>query len=1285
MRFFIFLLTLLPGILLAQRTFLFRNYSLENGLSQSAVTTIQQDETAALWIGTQDGLNRFDGHSFETFSSITNAVITNDFIKTSLKSHDKKIWFGTQDGIFNYDPFSEKFTSFKHDFQSALQVESLLETSDGKIWIGSYNNGLLAIEKNSPKITQYISGGQLRNITTIFLLSTEEIGIVSVGKLYAYNLKTKKTTFLASPPSKDITTVSPYLKNKFLIGTNSGLYMYAYDENKFTPYINATFAKEEIKSLAVDNQNILVGTSTNGLFVIHRKNGEITNSKKDRLNRNSLADNTINSIFRDKSNVVWVGTNNGISNFNISQNDFNLITTSEYADVGLPNPNVWCFEENIDGRIIFVGTDNYVSFFNHSLGKFTHCRLETVVNGKKTPINDAFISDIEYVNENLVLVSTTNGLYKLYYNGGNPYFERIPIKGGKNDIDANRIYKVIHWKDDIYFLGTKDGVVRYDLAKKTTQFYYHDDQKNTTSIAAGICRYIFKDKANNIHFFTSEGGMNTYDDQKNIIFPSPYNKLILSKSKEFITSAIQIDNTLWLGTLGSGLLRLNLQDKTIKQFNHKTGLPNNVIYGILKDKSNNLWMSSNKGLFKLNTKTSNITSYKNYGSFLLTEYNLGAYLETKKGEMFFGGVNGYNFFNPEKVQKSEQNTSVSIISLAIGNNIIYPSKDGIITQSIDFVKELKLTYRQNNISFHIMAQDLGNANLIKYKYILEGDNKDEVRLENQNLIHFSNLTPGEYTLKIYAQLGTSGWSTTPKILHIKVKAPFWMSAWFWIVISISGAILTLFYFRIRIERSRREQVLLEMKIAERTREIRKQSKEIEDFGKTIEDKNKSLEQQKQLLELEKAKTDKILKNILPEMTFNELKEKGKVAARSYNLVSVLFTDFVGFTKASEKMSPADIISDLDFYFSEFDKIIVQNNLEKIKTIGDAYMCAGGVPIRNKANPMDACLAALQIQNFMRKTQAERADGGWQLRIGINTGEIIAGVIGKKKLAYDIWGSTVNVANRIETAGKPGEVTISGETYKYIQFYFDCDFKEKAVSKYNELFDVYTVKRIKPELSLDEEGVYPNEKFRELVNLHLFSDINYAKAEEFVIKLLKEKLSPHLHYHSLKHTFDVVASAERLAIAEGITDENLFLLKSAALFHDAGFVEKYDHNEPIGARMAEEILPNYGYSPKQIETIKQLIFVTQIPHKPTNILEEIICDADLDYLGRPDFFEIGDRLRRELRENKKLDSDRKWDELQVSFLTQHKYFTQTAINTRREQKLIHLEKVKMRLETYTYRD
>ena len=233
--------------------------------------------------------------------------------------------------------------------------------------------------------------------------------------------------------------------------------------------------------------------------------------------------------------------------------------------------------------------------------------------------------------------------------------------------------------------------------------------------------------------------------------------------------------------------------------------------------------------------------------------------------------------------------------------------------------------------------------------------------------------------------------------------------------------------------------------------------------------------------------------------------------------------------------------------------------------------------------------------------------------------------------------------------------------------------------------MFYVDRIKKHLSKDENGFVPNKKFNDYVNLHIYSSINYKKAERHIMKILRDKLPPNLHYHGIHHTLDVVDAVERIAIMEGVLDEDIFVLKSAANYHDAGFVEKYDDNEVVGASMAAEILPKYGYTDEQIKQVWALIYATIIPHKPNNHLEQIICDADLDYLGRDDFPAISDTLRRELRDHGKIKSDRLWDEIQVKFLTQHKYFTKSAKKLRAAKKKKHLEQIKQRLKENKYKD
>ena len=196
---------------------------------------------------------------------------------------------------------------------------------------------------------------------------------------------------------------------------------------------------------------------------------------------------------------------------------------------------------------------------------------------------------------------------------------------------------------------------------------------------------------------------------------------------------------------------------------------------------------------------------------------------------------------------------------------------------------------------------------------------------------------------------------------------------------------------------------------------------------------------------EKQKSDKLLLNILPYETAEELKQTGTAKTKSFDLVTILFTDFVGFTILSEKLSPEKLVEEINFCFSAFDNIISKYDIEKIKTIGDSYMCAGGLPEPNKTNPVDVVNAAIEIQQFMlqyRKEKSEKNEPGFELRLGIHSGPVVAGIVGIKKFAYDIWGDTVNTASRIESSGEPGKVNISGSTYELVKDKFKCTSRGK---------------------------------------------------------------------------------------------------------------------------------------------------------------------------------------------------------------------------------------------------
>jgi class 3 adenylate cyclase len=241
--------------------------------------------------------------------------------------------------------------------------------------------------------------------------------------------------------------------------------------------------------------------------------------------------------------------------------------------------------------------------------------------------------------------------------------------------------------------------------------------------------------------------------------------------------------------------------------------------------------------------------------------------------------------------------------------------------------------------------------------------------------------------------------------------------------------------------------------------MHKTNRVLESQHRKIQQQKEAIEEQYVIIQREREKSDNLLLNILPRETAAELKEKGTATPVTYDMVTVLFTDFVGFTQVAEKMSAEEVVMELDLCFGEFDRIIDRHNLEKIKTIGDSYMCAGGIPVANMSNPFDVVEAAIEIRDFMNRTLAERNARGesyWELRIGINTGKVVAGVVGKNKFAYDIWGDAVNVASRMESSGEKNRINISGDTYALVRDKYHCIYRGKVHAKNKGEVDMYFV-------------------------------------------------------------------------------------------------------------------------------------------------------------------------------------------------------------------------------------
>ena len=439
----------------------------------------------------------------------------------------------------------------------------------------------------------------------------------------------------------------------------------------------------------------------------------------------------------------------------------------------------------------------------------------------------------------------------------------------------------------------------------------------------------------------------------------------------------------------------------------------------------------------------------------------------------------------------------------------------------------------------------------------------------------------------------------------------------------------------------------------------------------LEENLRVLEKLYEKLSRENEKFRTLNERLSPELLKVVKEGEKKERSLKFNMATVLFAEIRGFSKLVDGMNSSALMDELDEILFEFDSIVSRFQIEKIKTIGDTFMCAGGIPVKNITNPVDVVMAAIEMRSFLEKyeNKIRGKDRIWELKIGIHTGPVTASVSGKKKVSYDIKGDTVNTASRIEAVSDYGSVQISVMTYELVKEFFTCEYSGKLPVKYKGDLQIYRVDGLKPEFSHNGEGVLPNDAFRIKFGLIQFTDI-----QEIILDKLEKELQDNLFYHNVKHTVDVVTEVELIGWGEGCSDEEILLLKTAGLFHDAGHTVSYDDHEYHGTQIAREMLPKYNYTPEQIEIICSLIMATKLPPVPTNLLESIICDSDLDYLGRSDFIPVSNSLYEELKSQDKMKSLNDWNKLQVRFISGHQYFTQTARSLREVNKQLQIERI-----------
>lgn len=1252
----------------------FNHLRINDGLSQSDVTTITQDSKGLMWIGTRDGLNVYNGYKFEVFSHdlADTTSISNNVIHTILEYDDTTLLIGTADGLNIFHSPSQTFKNILKG-ESKNSVRSIA-VSDNHIWAGT-EDGVIRIDKDgfrARKMNLYLSvyAKQLK-IRKLQFISRDELLIATEGNgLITYNISTKRSKQLYNENSEITSNViwDFYVdtEDEIWLATNKGVYVYyrSKEDVASLDFVNNVTNNEVVKQIFRDKSGIIwLATENVGVYKIE-SHYYIDHYESDINIASSISSNKINTIYEDKSGIIWIGTQSGIDKFDKKKQYFKHYQHEPNTKTTINSNIVWSiFQDELDDAKLFIGTDKGLNIIDGITGSVKELIPDfTDIGLKKNKSVYSILKD----HDGTIYLGTDGGLFYLKNDELKYFFDKTQGK-------SSRVYSIMEDLENRLWLGTAEGVVIISADRAQIETVLSSG-KEKEALANDMIHVIVQSRDGTVWLGTNGGGLCKVTEKNGHFKFKTYKKHESNNNSLSNNSILSIyedwNGTLWIGTFGGGLNKFDPRREEFIRYTEKDGLSNNVVYGILEDEQANLWLSTNKGISKFKMISEKFTNFEESDGLQSNEFSHGAYFKNKSGQLFFGGMSGFNSFYPEDIKINEHKPKALLTDFYLFNKPVKIGPDEVLKQHISELDELVLSHRQNVITFEFASIHYSYPAKNQHAYKLENFDDDWVYVGNERRANYTNLDPDEYTFKLKVANSDGIWSEEIEEIRVIIKPPFWKTWWFISLFVLFIAAVVYFYYVTRINRVKAQKQRLEIQVRERTYEVIKQKEEIE--------------HQKKVIEEEQEKTEQLLRNILPEKTAIELKTKGKATPRQYQLASIMFTDFKSFTKIAEKLKPQELVAQLDSYFIKFDEIIEKYDIEKIKTIGDAYMCAGGIPIRNKSNPIDIVLAGLEIQRFVReynKTIEKKGKKGWGLRIGIHTGEIIAGVVGIKRFAYDIWGDTVNIGSRIEAASNVGRVNISGATYELVKEFFVCEYRGKIRAKNKGQIDMYFVHSIRKELSVDGKGIVPNNLFKKYVDLHIYSSINYRKAEKYIIKRLEEELPEDLHYHDIRHTKDVCAAVERIALMEGIEGDDIFLLKTAALYHDAGFVKTYSNNEDVGAALAHEVLPQFGYSSEQIDKIGELIQATKVPQKPKNHLEQIICDADLDYLGGDEFHKTADKLKRELMEREMIKTEKQWDELQIKFLESHTYFTKTAIELRRENKLTRIKEIKERLKNY----
>lgn len=795
----------------------FETLSLEQGLSQSSIMSIVQDEQGFMWFATEDGLNKYDGYTFTVLRHDPNDPnsLSHTWILSLLKDRSGTLWVGTfNEGLDRFEPGRGRFTNFRMDPDDPATLSNnivrvLFEDRSGALWVGT-DGGLNRLDQDTGTFVRYVNDpsdpGSLSH-NAIRAICEDRSGVLWIGTdgggLNAFDPAGERFVRYAasasdpySLPHNSVRALHVDASGTLWIGTDGGLCGFDAARDAFTVYRNdprdpASISHNEVRSLYEDSAGILwIGTNGGGLNTIDRETGTFDHYRYDPKDPRSLCYDEVYSIYEDCAGVIWIGTyGGGISKYDRKRNRFLLYQRDPDDPNSLNADLVWSIYEDEEG-ILWIGMHggglNRFDRRNNSYRSYTHDPDDP------TSISNNIARIIHIDRLGTFWVGTHGGGLNRFDKETGAFTSYQHDPDDPNSISHQEIRWISEDRAGTIWIGTNGGGLNSFDSKSETFKRYRHDPDDPRSLSSDFARVVLEDAEGALWIGTQGGGINLLNRATGSfthIRHDPDDPHSLS-SNHIISIFEDRSGIMWIGTWGGGFNRFNRDDGTFTSYSVDQGLPSDAVYGILEDEEGDLWMSTNNGLSRFDPRTETFDNYNINDGLQSNEFNGNSFHKSASGEMFFGGIRGFNAFCPSEIRDNPHIPPVVITSFQKLNREV---KLGAPVSEID---ELVLSNKDYVFSFEFAALDYSVPHKNQYAHKMEGLDTEWIYTDaTKRFASYTTLPPGTYTFRVKGSNNDGVWNEEGASIRVRINPPYWETLWFRAVVFLVLAAAAIFAYR----------------------------------------------------------------------------------------------------------------------------------------------------------------------------------------------------------------------------------------------------------------------------------------------------------------------------------------------------------------------------------------------------------------------------------------------------------------------------------------------------------